>query len=649
MTDAAKIVYVDHPLAEGDPPPWASAWGEDDYGPWVEFQVGDAWQRMRWILPGGFWMGSPEDELGRDSDEGPRHQVEISDGFWLFDTPCTQQLWEAVTGENPSRFSSPDRPVEQVSWDDCQTFLKRLNERLSGLKLSLPTEAQWEYACRAGTATATHAGDLEILGQRNAPLLHKIAWYGGNCGVDFDLAKGYDTSGWNEKQFEFSTGGTRPVGLKEPNDWGLYDMLGNVWEWCQDGWREYRDQPERDPVGPPASPSAYRVIRGGCWPSNARRVRAASCYRLQPSRRDDFLGFRCSSSGREPGDRPAEPDQGRSQRAVRSRSPSGAGGDSEPASEDRWVMVDQEQEKPKPVPSWPVVHLHTDIEVLTLRRAPRPAWATNMGRDQFGLWAEFQISAPKSPLPTGERGQTDTVTQRLRWIPPGRFLMGSPESEKGRYGDEGPQHEVFIPTGFWLFNTPCTQELWQAVMGSNPSKFPGARRPVEKVSWEECQQFVQKLSEQLDGLQLSLPYEAQWEYACRAGTETPIWNSSTQVGDADHETALAEVAWFTGNSDGQTQEVAGKPPNAWGLYDMLGNVWEWCADHWRDDYSQSTASADRVIRGGSWLNFAQYVRAASRYRSRQSYRGVNLGFRCSSSGREPAVGEGGAGAERSEP
>ena len=143
---------------------------------------------MRWIAPGTFVMGSPENEEGRRNSEGPQHQVTLTQGFWMADTPCIQALWSLVMDDqNPSRFTSPDRPVEQVSWEDVQTFLQRLNEQQAALALMLPTEAQWEYACRAGTVAATYAGDLEIRGARNAPILDAIAWYGGNSGADFDL------------------------------------------------------------------------------------------------------------------------------------------------------------------------------------------------------------------------------------------------------------------------------------------------------------------------------------------------------------------------------------------------------------------------------------------------------------------------------
>ncbi|MEM8993761.1 MAG: formylglycine-generating enzyme family protein, partial [Acidobacteriota bacterium] len=171
-----------HPLSDGYPPTWASAWGQDRCGVWVEVEVGPVVQRLRWIPGGVFWMGSPDDEAGRADWEWPRHQVELAEGFWLADTPCTQELWQEVMGSNPSEFISPRRPVESISWDDCQQFLASLNERIPGLAAQLPTEAQWERACRAGTETPNWVGDLEVLGENNAPLLDSIAWYGGNSG-----------------------------------------------------------------------------------------------------------------------------------------------------------------------------------------------------------------------------------------------------------------------------------------------------------------------------------------------------------------------------------------------------------------------------------------------------------------------------------
>jgi formylglycine-generating enzyme required for sulfatase activity len=159
--------------------------------------------------------------MGRWDNEGPRHEVTLTEGYWLGETPCMQVLWESVTGANPSRFRSLDRPVEQVSWEDCQRFLSALNQRVIGLAARLPTEAEWERACRTEAETSTYAGELKILGYNHGPLLDGIAWYGGNSGVDFDLVEGHDSSSWSEKHHSHSKAGTHPARQKSPNAWGV--------------------------------------------------------------------------------------------------------------------------------------------------------------------------------------------------------------------------------------------------------------------------------------------------------------------------------------------------------------------------------------------------------------------------------------------
>jgi formylglycine-generating enzyme required for sulfatase activity len=283
-------------------PDWADSIGRDQYGVFVTIRVParrgkPVTQRLRWIPPGRFTMGSPADEPGRSDREGPVHEVTIGAGFWLFDTPCAQALWEAVMGENPSYFKSADRPVETVSCDDVQSFLTRINTAMPGLELSLPSEAQWEYACRAGTRDATYAGPMVILGANNAPVLDAIAWYGGNSGRGFDLKNGFDSSKFPGKQYPHERAGTRPVALKAPNPWGLYDMLGNVREWCLDHWRgSYEGAPGDGSAWLDAGPgsAALRVIRGGSWYDFARDVRAACRSGGGPAERFDFLGFRCA-------------------------------------------------------------------------------------------------------------------------------------------------------------------------------------------------------------------------------------------------------------------------------------------------------------------------------------------------------------------
>lgn len=249
------------------PEPFAVEWGHDKYGTFQSFAVGNVVQRMRWIPPGSFMMGSPKDEVGRGDDE-VQHRVELTQGYWLGDTPVTQALWEAVMVANPSRFRDAQKPIEMVNWHDCQQFLNRLSENMQGAVIRLPTEAEWEYACRANTNTATWMGN----GQSTLdPQLVAIAWY------------------WQNAE-----GTTQRVAQKSANPWGLYDMLGNVNQWCADGYGPYDVKAVRDPQGP--STSTYGLIRGGSWISPARYLRAGYRCTCHRERRYDRIGLRIAHS-----------------------------------------------------------------------------------------------------------------------------------------------------------------------------------------------------------------------------------------------------------------------------------------------------------------------------------------------------------------
>lgn len=189
----------------------------------------------------------------------------------------------------------------------------------------------------------------------------------------------------------------------------------------------------------------------------------------------------------------------------------------------------------------------------------------------WGLIADNYNDVGDDACAEGAQGLA-SIDMRFTWCPPGTFLMGSPPEEVGRYDDE-VQHRVMLTKGFYLGVHPVTQAQWRAVMGSNPSWFKGDNLPVENVSWYDCQAFCKKLG----GL-VRLPTEAEWEYACRAGTTT-VYHTG------DDEEALSRAGWYYTNSGGQTRPVGELTPNAWGLYDMHGNVWEWCAD-WHDEYSK---------------------------------------------------------------
>jgi len=226
--------------------------------------------KMVRIPAGEFLMGSPSNEPDRDSDEGPQHRVRISRDFWMGQTEVTQGLWKAVMGSNPSRFSNcgDDCPVEKVSWDDCQKFIQKLNGMVSGGNFRLPTEAEWEYACRAGTTTPFNTGPCLNADQAN---------YDGN----------YPYSGCSKGQYRECT---IKVGSFGPNAWGLYDMHGNVWEWCQDLYGDYASGSVTDPEGP--SGGSSRVGRGGSWYGGARNCRSANRGSLTPDSRYEPLGFR---------------------------------------------------------------------------------------------------------------------------------------------------------------------------------------------------------------------------------------------------------------------------------------------------------------------------------------------------------------------
>ncbi len=215
---------------------------------------------------------------------------------------------------------------------------------------------------------------------------------------------------------------------------------------------------------------------------------------------------------------------------------------------------------------------------------------------------------------------------RMVLIPPGEFVMGSPSTEPGRYREEGPQHCVTLTKGFYLGVYEITQSQWRAVMGDNPSHFQGDDLPVENVSWEDAVAFCRKLSEK-EGAEYRLPTEAEWEYACRAG-------SATRYHSGDSDSDLCDDAWYHANSDRRTQSVGRKKPNAWGLYDMHGNAWEWCQDRYAAYPKHSVTDPlgvalgpDRVFRGGSWQSIARDCRSAYRLWMTLGYRDNAIGFR----------------------
>jgi formylglycine-generating enzyme required for sulfatase activity len=518
--------------------PWAVAAGRDRYGLWAAFEVRGVQQRMRWIPPGRFLMGSPPSEAGRWEDEGPQHWVTITKGYWLGETPVTQALWRAVMTNNPSRFVSDDRPVEQVSWEDCEKFIGRLNRQLEGLETRLPTEAEWARACRAGTTAATWVGDLTMRDENDAPELDAIAWYGGNSGVEFELDNGYDSSDWPGKQYPHTKAGTHPVGRKAPNPYGLHDMLGNVLEWCQDAAEDYRgppytSEPAVDPVSPEQGPAP-------CLP---RRV-------VERLREDRACGVPLRALARRPLRPPRLPAGWRSGDCAQQARQAGKG-----AAERRPRTWRGTRRRP--------------AEMLRRRRARNAS-----RRPRRRKTHEVPLRGDPGPRRRGCRAGAQCVPR----LAPGAQHRTAPDRR-------------------------CAQSVWAICVTYTDASSPAPSGPG----------------------------------ASRGGL-----GRKERI---DYREILDEAAFarYQGNSDRETHPVGRKAPNPYGLHDMLGNVWEWCADSMRryaadpvTDPVGDSQLPSRLYRGGSWSSSARIVRAARRFASPRGSRDDYLGFRLAG-GQESAL------------
>lgn len=472
------------------------------------------YDNMVWIPAGTFWMGSPDTGEPRFSWlEGPQTQVTFTHGFFMGRFELTQKEFLSVMGYNPgSNYDDLNYPVNNVNWSDATNYCGRLTEqerkagRLPpGLVFRLPTDAEWEYACRAGTTTWFCYGDgYERLGD--------YAWYRENSG-----------------------GQVHPVGLKLPNPWGLYDMHGNVGEWCADWF-------------------AFSVLTGGKltdphWPSSGwgRVVRSASCA--------DADGYLRS--------------------AYRSA-------------------------------------------------LPQHAIGGNLG---FRVVLGYPLPADYPEYP------------KMVYIRAGSFLMGSASNAPGCDIEiEGPQSRVTLTQEFWMGRDEVTQGEFESLMGFNPSFHTGnTNLPVEQVTWHEATNYCHKLTERErqagrlpEGYVYRLPTEAEWEYTCRSQTDTRFF-----FGDDLSNTAIDGYGWSQSNSGGQSHTVEHVHISSfWGMYDLYGNVWEWCQD-WFGDYTSEAkqnptgpaVGTHRVIRGGCWESPGGNCRSAFREREFPSSRNWGVGFR----------------------
>ena len=543
---------------------------------------------MVWCPPGTFSMGSPGSQKEAEKDE-VQHRVTFTEGFWIGQTEVTQKQWQDLMGTNPSwQEGGANHPVENVSWEDAKRFIQRLNEKLGKTLYRLPTEAEWEYACRAGTETEFHTGRSLSAEQAN---------YDGR----------FPYSGITQGVYR---GKTTPVRSFAANPWSLHDMHGNVWEWCEDGLRPFDENPQTDPIGPELG--IYRVIRGGSWNSNEESCRSADRRNFGIKERNGYVGFRLVRNGNE-----SSKSKVIVARRVITPAKEVAENKSKPTEEKREV---ESQTLPLPNTS-----------------KPKSEKSSPDNQTKEAVIAEKPDDKIVDPLP--KAGDLQTFREggfeiTMAWCPPGSFLMGSPESEKQRDKDE-TQHRVTVTQGFWLGQTEVTQAQWKAVMDSNPSNFVGDTLPVDSVSWDDAIEFIKRLNAKVGKEVYRLPTEAEWEYACRAGTNTPFHTGKNLTTDQANYNGNYPYAGFPkGEYREKTLPVGSFPGNAWGLQDMHGNLWEWCQD-WKGDYAAGEqvdpgwpdSGARRVLRGGSWVGGGGGCRSAYRGGSTPGYRNHHIGFR----------------------
>lgn len=493
------------------------AQGGDD----LELTIKGVTFKMMYVQGGIFTMGDSQSYSYRE-----RHNVGLNN-FYMGETEVTQALWQAVMSNNPSRYKGEDLPVTNVSWYDCQSFVKKLNE-LSGLNFRLPTEAEWEYAARGGQKSQGYK-------YSGSDSINEVAWYNRNSG---DLYIDKWKKNWRARDKQQDDNHLRPHSVKEkrPNELGLYDMAGNVEEWCSDWYGEYDDFTRINPKGPSSGES--RVIRGGNW-----RFSESNCLTTRRGDNDPKYGFSTQSFR---------------------------------------LLCDMPTEQES---------LVGDILFNVIV--------------QEGDILEFTANAVKF---------------NMIHVEGGTFIMGCTIEQGSDCSNSAkPAHSVTV-SDFYMGETEVTQDLWLAIMKTSVKdqvdKIPdwnyfygvGKDFPIYYVSYTEALGFCNKLNDLLRdklpaGYRFALPYEAQWEFAARGGVKS----RGCKYSGSD---TIDVVAWHHDKVNSwkdKARPVKTKAPNELGIYDMSGNVWEWCMD-WYGEYSSSSqenpigpaSGSWRVLRGGSY-------------------------------------------------
>lgn len=502
------------------------------------------------VVEGGtFTMGATA-EQGSDAfnDEKPTHEVTLS-SYCIGETEVTQELWQAVMDCNPSSFvGNLQCPVETVTWNDCQEFISKLN-LMTGKLFRLPTVAEWEFAARGGNKSQYY----KFAGSNT---LSNVAWYESNSSLT-----------------------THVVAAKAPNELALYDMSGNVREWCQDWYNSYSNDAQTNPTGP--SSGSFREIRGGDWCNSALCSRVSHRFSSLPTSTGSNIGLR--------------------------------------------LALDEENSSKFRLSETVVKVLLGQSKSVDFLNGSGSYTIEGGTENIIGTINGNQLIVRGSKIGTTTITITDCITNvkttlvvivtdsetfsvsdvdfKMIGIEGGTFTMGA-TAEQGNSADndEYPTHEVTL-SSYAIGETEVTQELWVAVMGTNPSYYRYLTKPVEKVTWNDCQTFITKLN-QMTGMQFRLPTEAEWEYAARGGNKS-LGYKYAGSNTLDDVASTAIIG---------TQSVASFLPNELGLYDMSGNVWEWCQDWYSSSYYNESPQINptgpntgtiRVRRGGSWADISR--------------------------------------------
>lgn len=585
------------------------------------------------VKGGMFTMGATA-EQGEDAydDERPAHEVTLSD-FLIGKTEVTQELWQAVMGSNPSSSTGVGYAVDNVSWEDCEKFLSRLNQltlttRPEGVEFRLPTEAEWEYAARGGVNSNGYK-------------------YAGSD--DFNaVARCAENVGWG-------SGLPCNVATKQPNELGLYDMSGNVAEWCQDWSGDYKEGAQTNPKGPAAGKS--RVVRGGGLGDMAQGCRVSSRAFNYPHRAMPYLGLRLCMIDVAKESKAEKVDLG----AINVRyEPVGSSiningkivGKTPRFCENMevgdYTVVISHEGYESAVHQVKVVKDKVELLSGMLRELRKDCEGDSIGNVGQGVSETWITSLDVTDCKGGATGEggvecrdvSDCMGVVMAFSVPAPYVTGGGvafkmQEIKGGTLKMGETGRLVTVGDYMMGVTEVTQLLWLAVMGdNNDCSYKGAQNPINSVSYFDCVEFIKRLNaltegQRPKGMVFRLPTEAEWEFAAQGGNCS---ESYRYAGNDD----LNKVGWYAENAgELGLQQVAQRLPNELGLFDMSGNVWEWCCQKYTEDGSAEYLNEKNmpaefdycIVRGGSYSSEAKFCKISFRDGVMALDQGINHGLR----------------------